>query len=558
MDKDTLIEEAKRKYPIGTTYIPLRMDGIPYDTPYTLVEHKPGYLENDDAVYISTKGFGFGLVYVKGKWATIVKPEETVEAVRIYPELNKEEELSLLDTVREKDNISSLVDFVNNELLYSVFCKIEPTDGTVMEKAESLLTRWRKSLKITYDAKTGDVEAIDPTENITLKKVTHVKCTRQVTTFELGKIYKVNKNGKPIGENNWTSPCNWDDSKRINDDSYATFEIYNPSKSSEEPQPKEESASDLKQGDWVIGWHTLCGDWRDKPWQVKEVYAGNRNEVIIRPLFHTDANYATGLNNVKKLSQQEVLDWADKEYPEGCKYMDADVNPYENPKERTKNPRFYNINRIDTGWGYVYYDGKWAEKVDYTTTSLIESGVVSDTEKLSVNTTVSTLKKVEDVKVETPTKSEDTSTISALEHPKLGDIMVHKINNIIGRMSLSRHSSDPFCLKSARYNYGAYDHFYGICIGELSEFRDATSTEVALYLEAGKNNFASASRGLKSTIEIADEAAALYHARGIDEAWKKFNLLSVEDSYKLKAPKKKSSNSIIDRYVKENPEDLLG
>ena len=131
---------------------------------------------------------------------------------------------------------------------------------------------------------------------------------------------------------------------------------------------------------------------------------------------------------------------------------------------------------------------------------------------------MSTLKKVEDVKVETPTKSEDTSTISALEHPKLGDIMVHKINNIIGRMSLSRHSSDPFCLKSARYNYGAYDHFYGICIGELSEFRDATSTEVALYLEAGKNNFPSASRGLRPTMSVIDETM-MYQPVAIGDAY---------------------------------------
>jgi hypothetical protein len=558
MDKDYLIEEAKRRYPIGTTYIPLRTDGIDYDSPYTIIKREPGYLESDDAVYISTKGFGFGCVYVKGKWATIVKPTETIEA-------------------------------------------------------------------------------IDPTENITLKKVTHVRCTREVTTFKLGEIYEVDKNGKPIGENNWTSPLNWDDPKRINNDSYATFEIYNPSTESQEPQPQEEfpltvkdlvpgkwymtnywtenscarfvrldkdndfvydrkyydgeyeveneswlisenskfkeitdlsfipkpiepmveNTSDLKQGDWVIGWHAICGDWRDKPWQVKEVFKNPDNVDSVRPLFHTDANYATYLKNVKKLSQQEVLEWVDKEYPEGCKYMDADVNPYKSPKVREWVPKFFRSDKIDIGYGYIYYEGKWAEKVDYATISLIESGVVSDTEKLSVNTTVSTLKKVEDVKVETPTKSEDTSTISALEHPKLGDIMVHKINNIIGRLAVS-HGSNPFCLKSARFNFGAYDHFYGICIGELSEFRDATSTEVALYLEAGKNNFPSASRGLRPTIQIADEAAALYHARGIDEAWKKVNLLSVEDSYKLKAPKKKSSNTIIDRYVKENPEDLLG
>jgi hypothetical protein len=168
--------------------------------------------------------------------------------------------------------------------------------------------------------------------------------------------------------------------------------------------------------------------------------------------------------------------------------MDADVNPYENPKERTKNPRFYNINRIDTGWGYVYYDGKWAEKV-------------------------------EDVKPKAPTKSEDTSTISVLEHPKLGDIMVHKINNIIGRLAVSHHrDSNPFRLENARYNFGVYDHFYGICIGELSEFRDARSTEVALYLEACKNNFPFVSRGLRPTISVIDETM-MYQPVAIGNAY---------------------------------------
>jgi hypothetical protein len=343
----------------------------------------------------------------------------------------------------------------------------------------------------------------------------------------LGKIYEVDKNGKPIGENNWTSPCNWDDPKRINDDSYATFEIYNPftekvettyeqcvrmfpigctiltpggnkavvekidehptplgsisinnrsysaycsaerkfativempteefpltvkdlvpgkwymendweenscarfvtldkfndfvydrkcydgeyeeenaswsisenSKFKEVPDPMVENTSDLKEGDWVIGWHAICGDWRDKPWQVKEVYVGSHNEVMIRPLFHTDADYVTGLIDVKKLSQREVLNWVDKEYPEGCRYKDADINPYLAIQERHKHSVFANYFRIEIGCGYVYYDGNWSIKAETVLSTVANEGGSYNVERFQVNKTVSTTKEIKD------------------------------------------------------------------------------------------------------------------------------------------------------------------
>jgi hypothetical protein len=83
--------------------------------------------------------------------------------------------------------------------------------------------------------------------------------------------------------------------------------------------------------------------------------------------------------------------------------------------------------------------------------------------------------------------------------------MVNKVNHLIGRLTSSHYINTPYGLRHTRFNHGTYDHFYGICVGELSEFRDATSTEVALYLEACKNNSPSASRGLRPTMSVIDE-----------------------------------------------------
>lgn len=128
---------------------------------------------------------------------------------------------------------------------------------------------------------------------------------------------------------------------------------------------EETETTDFKEGDWVIGWHAVCNDWRDKPWQVgKTEYIGSSKNLTIRPLYH-DNMYGTHDSDVKKLTKEEVLEWVKKEYPLDCKYRP--INPGGKPYEDYYNPRVtddYIIfdSTIDIGPGYVYYDGKWAEK----------------------------------------------------------------------------------------------------------------------------------------------------------------------------------------------------
>jgi hypothetical protein len=67
---DAILEEAIRKYPIGTKYKPLSPNGSEYSIEY-LIEYKPRIHCSD-----SIEG-GMGYLYIDGKWAEIVAPSVT-------------------------------------------------------------------------------------------------------------------------------------------------------------------------------------------------------------------------------------------------------------------------------------------------------------------------------------------------------------------------------------------------------------------------------------------------------------------------------------------------
>lgn len=122
------------------------------------------------------------------------------------------------------------------------------------------------------------------------------------------------------------------------------------------------SLNDFQEGDWVTGWHNQESDaehLHSKPWQV-----GKINEEFVHPKYGT-TNWNTHYAHLTKITEEQVLKWAVEEYPEGTKYMDADNNdPYEDTLTCNLVHSFVNDNAIEAGLGYIYYKGKWAEKVD--------------------------------------------------------------------------------------------------------------------------------------------------------------------------------------------------
>jgi len=85
-DADSILEEAKRRFPIGSKYIPISPSGKPYDDVYT-VDHKPHFLtESKDRM-----DCGVGYCYVNGKWAESVSySSETPAKKKPYVPTKKE------------------------------------------------------------------------------------------------------------------------------------------------------------------------------------------------------------------------------------------------------------------------------------------------------------------------------------------------------------------------------------------------------------------------------------------------------------------------------------
>jgi len=66
-DADTILEEAKRRFPVGSKYIPISPSGKPYDDVYT-VDHEPHFLSDSK----DRMDCGIGYCYINGKWAKSV------------------------------------------------------------------------------------------------------------------------------------------------------------------------------------------------------------------------------------------------------------------------------------------------------------------------------------------------------------------------------------------------------------------------------------------------------------------------------------------------------
>jgi hypothetical protein len=67
---ELLLEEARRRFPIGTMYYPLSAIGDPYDVPEK-VSKGPRWVDHQQGIDV-----GVGYIYLKGKWAQIAQPGE--------------------------------------------------------------------------------------------------------------------------------------------------------------------------------------------------------------------------------------------------------------------------------------------------------------------------------------------------------------------------------------------------------------------------------------------------------------------------------------------------
>lgn len=139
----------------------------------------------------------------------------------------------------------------------------------------------------------------------------------------------------------------------------------------EESKVEETMEKDLKQGDWVIGWHNNNKDaehLHSKPWQVGKIdHNYNHSITYVFPAYGT-ISWNCDIKRLKKLTREEVLEWVRKEYPLNCEYqpLNMEGHPYDyfSKIEGTfvmDNIGYYSIGAVNKT-SCIYSKGNWASK----------------------------------------------------------------------------------------------------------------------------------------------------------------------------------------------------
>lgn len=359
--EESNVDKAKRLYPAGTVF--KDFDGKTKTVLKDRYWHDVGHLSL--AIIAETEENGNGtVIYKNGIWAEIV--EEKFKPVMNLCIENWFTHLKIGDVI-DADLLNAWTKEGHNYFIDGIWKdQIASFIGNrVIEKIDIRQGRRAFQLEGTSSYLWINAEGFEEFyDNYTKPKLKkpywkEVKCIKSASYhYTLGKIYAVNDEGYIKGN---------DGDFHISLNNTTTFSglINNDASDFEEyvgPYKKKVSESELKEDDWVIGWHVKCDDWRNKPWQVGEVCMHGNNKAV-SPKYHGNGReYGTYFKNLKKLSTDEVLEWVNTEYLIGSKYTDSNPRSIGLNKAIHK-ARYISFDAIEVGCGYVYYEGIWAEKL---------------------------------------------------------------------------------------------------------------------------------------------------------------------------------------------------
>lgn len=214
--KESNLEKAKRLYPEGTRFISPEC-GREYTVVFSKDNDKywDGVNENHDYVCVSTTESGLGeyLLY-KGLWANIIKSEKPVSDKKTVLEICKEK-------YKEGMIVKDACDGKTFKILDKPFFK-SILDNIYANDGEN-----SRMLFHSFSGKYAEIIS-SPSNVITKPTVKQVICTRSNGSFEKGKIYNVEVDGRVyFDDGNICNGLKWDDPDR-NIQGLALFEIHDP------------------------------------------------------------------------------------------------------------------------------------------------------------------------------------------------------------------------------------------------------------------------------------------------------------------------------------------
>ncbi len=156
--KDVLLNEARKRYPLGCSYEGLDfISGAPTGNVWTSSEIKP-YWYNNRAIALQS---GQGLVYVCGKWAKIVETKSETKTAKfgdvVFTIKKGEDYASTIYGKVTKNDIVKAIEYIKNPPKLLTY----PLNIHVGDKHEFIYTNDNSIFKIGFGCKSGTLQELE-------------------------------------------------------------------------------------------------------------------------------------------------------------------------------------------------------------------------------------------------------------------------------------------------------------------------------------------------------------------------------------------------------------
>ena len=227
MEEEDNIALAKKMYPIGTKFYPAHIS-VKHGR-YCIVTNDKFSNSNNDIIALTDEGHPYNsslkyggndynrIVYHKGKWAEIVKEEESLAGrwIKFLKQISANQPIGSYDLIKKDEKGNSCIQLQE----YGSCTRSRFKDGEIELMPEGWIPLTEKTIP----------ELIP----------THVKCVQRLNDAKIGKIYRVVNRSQCECENDVLYL--WD-----------SIEFQPSSKDAYDAQFKQEGSSRFKIGDWII------------------------------------------------------------------------------------------------------------------------------------------------------------------------------------------------------------------------------------------------------------------------------------------------------------------